>query len=228
MTEQINSKLDDLQREKKPENMNSAYEKLRSDAPNEAVQIAKEAGSIIQNVDEPNETMAQACQTIATTDRLVWAYDVCERLAEDDAWYAQKLEEELGDSEQVQREKTKMLKQACNALFCSSKSSYNDEIGRAQVCFADIGGVQQIEEERDNKTAPSAQSGQQFFFRSIKIAFFAVLVGIFGTLFYIFIVQYLWPKVIIPLYEWIKEFFSRYKRSRQSKALDAVVDKNLS
>lgn len=223
INEQIIKKLDEVQDAHKPENMNASHEKLRLNATNEAKQVAIAGSELIQNVTPPNDNMAVACQNLNTDERLEFAYDVCERLADDDTWYAQKLEEEMGDGEQLQREKTKMLKQACNALFCSSTNSANEQIGKAQVCIPGVMPVQPIEEEKEITTPPSSQGGQNFLMGSIRFAYMIVLAGIFGTMVILFIVYFLYPKILVPIYRWLKNLFSRHKESDQTAML---IDKS--
>lgn len=211
LKEQINTNLDQLKEEKK--NTNDKYEALRSSADTDALEIAKEAGSLIENINVPDETMRTACQSLTTTDRVQFAYDVCERLAEDETWYGQNLEDELKDSDQVQQAKTKMLKQACNALFCSGNS--HEQVGKPEICIPGVTPVEPIDDDSKIPPPPSSEGAKQFIFTSSSFALKAILVSIVGVLLYLFIVNFLYP-LLKKLYIKIRDYF-RYKKTSENK-----------
>lgn len=219
LTEQINTKLDELKQEKK--NTNDKYELLRSNATANALEIAKEASSLIENIDEPNETMKIACQTLNTDERAEFAYDVCEKLAEDDQWYGQMLEEELKDSEQVQQAKTKMLKQACNAMFCSG--NVHDQLGKPEICIQGVTPVEPIDDDSKILPPPSTNAGKKFIFTSASFALKAIFVSVAGVLLYLFIVNVLYP-VLKKVYIKIKDFFSNKKTYENKEKLKSILD----
>lgn len=222
LNEKLHTRLDKLQEKKKPENMNDSFEKLKSGVANEALQIARKAGEIMENIDPPNDNMKLACQKLNTPQRLSFAHETCQRLAEDDSWYAEKLELELGESEQGQREKTKMLKQACNALFCNT--SNNEEIGKEPICIQGVEDVKPIENDENSGKPITAQRGQGFFRASVRFAFSIVIVVVIGMLVYLGFAYYIYPKILVPFWRWFKELFTRFKTSKESRMLDEMIE----
>lgn len=195
--------------------MNDYYVKLRDTANVESDVIAREAGSLLENITALSDTQVEACRGLNNPERLTKAYDICARLSEDDTWYTDKLETELGDPEVKRVAKTKMLKQACNAIFCSPTDNSNEEIGKPQVCSQIVGEVEvPPDQEEKDRDPPYVDGGKSYFNSSISTAFTLVMVGIFGTMFVLFLIYFLWPKVIVPIFRFIYNLFSRYKMKR--------------
>lgn len=209
-------KLDEYAESKRSEgSTNDYYVKMRDTANVESDGIAKEAASILENITIPSETQVQACRGLNTPERLSKAYDVCARLAEDDTWYTDKLESEIGDNEVKRVAKTKMLKQACNAIFCSPTDNANEEIGKVQVCSQIVGEVEvPPEQEEKDRDPPYVDGGKAYFNGSLATAFSLVMIAIFGTMFVLLMIYFLWPKVLVPLARFIYNLFSRYKWKR--------------
>jgi hypothetical protein len=205
--------LDEFKHKKRSEGVvNDYYAKLRDTAAVEAESIARDAASIIENISAPSDTQIQACRNLNTPERLNKAYDICSRLSEDDTWYSDQLETEFGDNELKRVSKTKMLKQACNALFCSAMDNANEEIGKPQICTQIVGEVEvPPDEEEKDREPPYIDAGKPYFNRSVNLSFTIILVGIFGVMFILFMIYFMWPKVILPTIRFIYNLFSRYK-----------------
>ena len=191
---------------------NDYFTQQRDLAQTEADTVSKSAHDIIENVDPPTDAMLQACRTLNTPERLAKAHAVCSRLMDDDTWYGEMLENELNESEARRASKTKMLKQACNALFCNSADGSNEEIGKPQVCIP-ISGMVEVppDQEETNPDAPYVDGGKKFFNKSVNVSFSLVLFGVFGVMFLLFLIYFLWPYVIVPTARFVYNLFARYK-----------------
>lgn len=217
-------KLQDFKDKKRDGVMNDYYTKLRDNANIEADAIAKEANSLIENLTNPTDAQTQACRTLNTPERLNKAYEVCSSLVEDDTWYGDKLEQEFDDNEVKRVAKTKMLKQACNALFCSATDNANEEIGKPQICSKMVGEVEvPPDEEEKDRPAPLVDAGKAYFNRSLTVAFSIILTGIFGMMFILFLIYFLWPKILVPIGRFIYNLFARYKM-KENKIENIISD----
>jgi hypothetical protein len=177
---------------------------LQNNVAAEANALSAEASKTLENIALPTDQMMVACQTLNNDERVTYAYDVCSTLAEDDMAY-NKLLQENGESEAIQIEKTKMLKQACNALFCNPKDTTNELINKAPVCIATSDVSPIIEEEKEPSDPPSADPGLTFIRTSIR---WTVLI-IFGVIVIIFLLLFL-IKVLIPFLMFVYELLRVY------------------
>ncbi len=223
----LQQQLDDLRKQVGSENMNETYAKAIQSVDVDAQRISKEAGSVIDNIPIPSTTMIEACQKLNTEDRLKYAYEVCQRLQNDEASFV-KMFADMGDSEHVQQQKINMLKQACNVLFCNSTTDQSGTMNQPQICFANISDtiVDTIipEEDARKHPPPTADKGIKFMKRQIVNAGILLAIGVFGVLFVLFITRFLYPKVYVPISEKIKEFFTGYRESGYVQKVSSAAD----
>jgi hypothetical protein len=224
MKEKFNTELDKVKTKYKSENMNDSYETLRSGVDSEATKLARRAGRKIENIPVPDDQMILACQRLNNEERIAYAHDVCQRLAVDDTWYGRQLEEELGDGEQRQSEKTKMLKQACNALFCNDKDDTIDRFSKDPVCINNVPDVVPPDDaDQSNPNPPSADEGTKFFERSIRTAMILAFIGIFGMTIYLFFSDFIWPKILRPIIDKIKQMFTGFKKTALQRKVENLA-----
>jgi len=194
-----------------------------------AVAIVNAAGEAMEAVEVPGETLTAACRKLATNERLQQAYEICEAINTNEDAFMKRLEDENGDSSLKQEQKTMVLKTACNALFCNEKwDPYTAEtIGREPICIKNIKKVDLTEKEKTDEAAgplPTARKEQEFFRTSIGRAFKIIMICIFGTLFYFFMTLFVWPKIVVPTWEFIKRILTGWKGSEYDKKFGATEE----
>lgn len=203
----INTELDNLAKLKGSSNMNKHFTELRDKAVSESASLAAEASSVIENITPPNDAMMQACSTLNNPERLNVAYEICSEIKDDDTRYAEELAQ-MNNTPAVIAQKTKMLKQACNALFCNMKGSANDEIGKPQVCIP-VKGTVEVPEEEQERSAPTIAPAIKIFGTSVSFALFVIITIISFVLFIIFLLYFLWPKVLCPIIAFLHNLWYR-------------------
>jgi hypothetical protein len=182
----------------------------------QAAAIVAAAARGMEAVAMPNDMTTAACKTIASPERIREAYNICEQVQQDEVRFMKRLEEENGDGALAQEQKTMVLKTACNALFCNEKwDPYTAEtIGREPLCFQNIKDVNMDASAAGaTPSAPTADSGKLFFRHSIGRSFSIVMICVFGTLLYFFVTLFLWPKIILPIWAFIKKILTGWKVS---------------
>jgi hypothetical protein len=194
---------------------NDYFTQQQSKATAVGEEVTREAHQLLENITPPTDTMIQACRTLNTADRLNEAHDVCSRLEKDETWYTDMLEAELNMDEPKRLNKVKMLKQACNAIFCNPMDNSNEEIGKPQVCFVTKGEVETSpDEEPKDADPPYVDSGKKIVNKSVGLAATIIFIGVFGVIFILFMIYFLWPYVILPTVRFIYNLFARYKMKR--------------
>jgi len=223
VTERMNTELDELRKEQGEDIVNENFSMLQSDIPKKAKEISTAAAARLENLFTPTEDMVVACQTLNNADRLNYAYDVCKNLQEDDSWYSRQLEEEYGASEPMQLQMSRMLKQACNAIFCNPKDGSNELIGKPQLCLDVSGKVEQVkdDDEEDASSPPTADKQQSFFVKSIGIAIGIVTFLICMVVLYILFVYVIWP-VVVWIYEKIRVLLGRIGKGKNEKQAEEL------
>lgn len=197
----ISTQLDDLEKSKGTSNMNTYFTELRNNALAESNKIAADAFSVIENINPPTDIMTEACNTLNTPERLLQAYESCSMLQEDDTRYSEQLSADMNDTPSVIARKTKMLKQACNALFCTQKGGGNSEIGKPQICIP-VSGVVEVPEEEKPLDPPTIDPGMSFFDKSLGFSLGLVMSIVIGVLLFVFLVYFLWPYVLCRIIAW--------------------------
>ena len=186
------------------------------DRKSQAAAIVAMGARGMEAVAMPNETTTAACKRLATPERIQEAYGICEQIQQDELAFMKRLEDENGDSALVQEQKVMVLKTACNALFCNEKwDPYTAEtIGKDPICFQNIKDVNMaVAAKEATPDAPNADEAKTFFRHSIGRSVQIVMVCIFGTLLYFFVTLFLWPKIILPIWAFIKKILTGWRVS---------------
>lgn len=198
-----------------------------------ALAIMNAASAAMEAVDMPTATQTAACKKLGTMERLQKAYDICEQIKTNEDAFMKRLEDENGDSALKQEQKTMVLKTACDALFCNEKwDPYTAEmISREPICIKNIKNVDLMATDPSggaggDATAPlpTAKKQRDFFRTSIGRAAAIIMLCIFGTLIYFAITLFVWPKIIVPIWEFIKRLLTGWKSSKQVQQLEALKD----
>jgi hypothetical protein len=193
--------------------------------------LSEQAHYVLEPIYIPTNAMAQACKNMNTIDRVMYAYDKCTELMEDETAYTETLAKAFSDSPSVVASKLKMHKQACNALFCNPKDRVNEDIGKPQLCM-DAGDAEITYDDTDVvKEAPYTMSGIMSVIKSAsrgaQLGFFIITL----VLFIIFFKLILWPYVLWPLVVFLHNnvFMKRggikwrYFKDKVEEAKEAIV-----
>ena len=175
----------------------------------------------------PNETTTAACKSVSTPERAQEAYNICEQIQQDEVAFMKRLEDENGDSALVQDQKVMVLKTACNALFCNEQwDPYMAEsIGKDPMCFQNIKNVDMDAKKGDDTpNAPNSEGAKMFFRHSIGRSVSIMMLCIFGVMLYFAVTLFLWPKIILPIWSWIKKILTGWRSSSYERQFGEVEE----
>lgn len=180
----------------------------------------------MEAVAMPNETTTSACKSLATPERATAAYGICEQIQSNELAFMKRLEDENGDSALVQDQKVMVLKTACNALFCNEKwDPYTAEtIGKEPICFQNIKDVRVAAKAEATPDAPTADGAKLFFRHSVGRSVSLVMVCIFGVLLYFFVTLFLWPKIVLPIWSWLRKLLTGWRASSYEGQFNEAKD----
>lgn len=210
------------------ESKNTHMVELEKARKEQARALMTKAGSQLEAVEVPSQAQSRACAKLATSDRLITAYDICAAIRDNEDAFAKKLEDENGDDVNAQGRKIMVLKKACDALFCNEVNDpyVAEGIGRDPLCFKNVKDVDLAEGTEPPKTpdAPTAQSGQRFLYKSIGTSIKIVFMLTFGVLLYFFWTLFLWPKIVLPILQFIKRIITGWKSSEYAGKFDEALE----
>ncbi len=205
MRQSILTELEKSKEEYGKDNMNTKYTELENDANSTSetstpYTLSQQSQYILESLTVPTETMAQACRTLHTKDRLTYAYNACSNLSEDDTQYADQLATTLNDSPAVVATKINMYKQSCNALFCNSTDRVNEEIGQPEICMKVSGSTDiPTEDGEQERETPYTTAATGYVTTSMSVGMSLMISIIFIVLFVIFLKFILWPYMLRPI-----------------------------
>lgn len=138
----------------KLENNNGAnmyLDKAKEIANSQVDEIYTESKKLLENVEMPSGVMLSACTKLHTQERVKKAYGICKNIYDT----PNAINTILKDPTQQ-----KVLRQACNALFCNEKDDLVSTIspGTEALCFNGTGNVSNKELLNNDRTIESDQS----------------------------------------------------------------------
>lgn len=161
----------------------------------ESHELAQRIGGYLDNVESPSGPMQQACATLNVADNLNLAYEVCKELHDQGSV-------EISSDPTQNAKQNIVLKQACNAVFCNEGDDSLDIISKDPICFDKPRALSENELGSDETTdpqAPTYDSQQSFFRKSLGTFVLVVFVPIFLTVSYFAWSRLLWPRVLRPV-----------------------------
>jgi hypothetical protein len=199
---------------------------LENEINSRAKMVVKEASSTFEKVPLPNKDMHKACKTLHTDERLLSAYNVCKSVRDNEDLFMEDLQKN-GDSDDIQKKKVAVIKYACNGVFCNEAVDpyVAETIGQDPICFTNIEKVNMRVEEEKTPDVPTAEKGKNFFDNSLKWSIKLFIIVIFGVLAYFFVMDFLWPKAIRPIFRVLRRILTGWRGSKYEDANEELITK---
>lgn len=182
--------------------VNAEYQALANSVTRESTTktLHSQTSSTVENVQAPSTPeMQQACRSLQTPERLQVAYEICEKVSNNEDEFLNNCMAN-GDTEDVATTKLKVLKQSCNATFCDANNDAAYVIKREPLCFK----TETVEEGELSKTEEKPLEmvdGVKTVKNSIPFAVYVIMIACFIALIFV-VYKYLRPfirKVVVTI-----------------------------
>lgn len=208
--------------------VNSEFQGLADSQTRDATAKALYAktSAVVENVQAPaNSAMQQACRSLQTPERLQGAYDICQKVNENEEEFLNMCIAS-GDSENVATTKLKALKQACNATFCDSNNDAGNVIKKEPLCF-NTDTIEEGDLRKQEKTKKmDSIDGVKTVKRAVPVAIYMFMIACFIALLFV-VYKYLKPYIRKVVLFILRIIFRVPKEvARIQDAVDEIVTKN--
>lgn len=214
--------------------LNTNFTEAYNAASSELSSIAKKMHSdpkMVQQVEMSDEQTSIACMPLNTETRLMDAYNQCTKLQDEDNTHTfqDMYMSSYGNTQLMADQKVNMLKQSCHALFCDPNNNTSVIIDKDPICFPTSmkTTIKPIPKKDDKETPiPTTDKNKKKVMDSLSIFMLIILIPVVITLLYLICVKFIYPYIIIPLYQMItgKKVFTESENVAQLKRINQKYD----
>lgn len=187
--------------------------------------------TMVKQVEMSDEQTSIACMPLNTETRLTNAYNQCTKLQDEDNTHTfqDMYMSSFGNTQVMADQKVNMLKQSCHVLFCDPDNNTSAIIDKDPICFAKAmkTTIKSIPKTEDKEVpTPTADKSEKKVMTSLSIFMFIILIPIIIVAIYLICVKFIYPYIIIPLYQMItgKKIFTDSENVAQLKRTTQKYD----